>query len=210
MTNWRLQAVAFCSHPVMSLAADRHICCLWIPHLLKTNKLHVTPQLHANSVLDTIAWSFKEIFADSRFLVVLIWRQTFTILRCAHFRLPGNDGNFGQLWWKPVDIFAYCFTYLTTRGHAAGGAVGWGTALQPGRSRGRFPTISLEFFLDNPYGRTVALGLSRTLTEMSTRNIFWGKGGRCKGLTTLLPSCADCLEIWEPKPPGTLRACRGL
>jgi len=38
-----------------------------------------------------------------------------------------------------------------------------------------------------------------------------GKGGRFVGLTTLLPpSCADCLEIWEPRPPGTLRASPGL
>jgi len=35
------------------------------------------------------------------------------------------------------------------------------------------------------------------------------KGGRCAGLT-LPPSCADCLEIWEPQPPGSLRACPGL
>jgi hypothetical protein len=28
------------------------------------------------------------------------------------------------------------------------------------------------------------------------------------GLTTLPPSCADCLEVWEPQPPGTLRACQ--
>ena len=34
--------------------------------------------------------------------------------------------------------------------------------------------------------------------------------GRCVGLTTLPPSCADCLEIGEPQPPGTLRACPGL
>ena len=34
-----------------------------------------------------------------------------------------------------------------------------------------------------------------------------GKGGQCTGLTTLPPSRADCLEIWEPQPPGTLRAC---
>jgi hypothetical protein len=33
-----------------------------------------------------------------------------------------------------------------------------------------------------------------------------GKGGRCVQLTTLPPSCADCHEIWEPQPPGTLRA----
>jgi hypothetical protein len=30
------------------------------------------------------------------------------------------------------------------------------------------------------------------------------------GLTTLPRSCADCHEIWEPRPPGTLRACQGL
>ena len=32
------------------------------------------------------------------------------------------------------------------------------------------------------------------------------KGGRFLGLR-LLPSCADCLEIGEPQPLGTLRAC---
>ena len=36
------------------------------------------------------------------------------------------------------------------------------------------------------------------------------KDGRCVGLTTLPPSCADCFEIWEPQPAGTLRACPGL
>jgi len=36
------------------------------------------------------------------------------------------------------------------------------------------------------------------------------KGGRCVGLTTLPPSCSDCLEIWEPQPPGTLRTCSDL
>ena len=37
-----------------------------------------------------------------------------------------------------------------------------------------------------------------------------GKGTRCVGLTTLPLSCADCLEIWEPQPLGTRRACPGL
>jgi len=39
------------------------------------------------------------------------------------------------------------------------------------------------------------------------------KGGRCVRLTTLPPSCASCLEIWEPQTPGTLRsvkACTGI
>jgi hypothetical protein len=33
------------------------------------------------------------------------------------------------------------------------------------------------------------------------------KGGRCAGLTTLPPSRADCLEIWETQLLGSLRAC---
>ena len=66
------------------------------------------------------------------------------------------------------------------------------------------------FHLHNPPGRTMALGSTQFLTDMSTTYISWGKGGRCVELTTLLPSCADCLEIWEPQPPGTLRACPGL
>jgi hypothetical protein len=46
---------------------------------------------------------------------------------------------------------------------------------------------------------------------MSTRNISWaGKGGQCIGLTTLPPAHADCHEIWEAEPPGTLKACTGI
>jgi len=60
----------------------------------------------------------------------------------------------------------------------------------------------------------MAMGLTQHLTEMSTRNIFFGgggvKGGLYVGLTTLPHSCADCLEIWEPQSPGILRACPGL
>jgi hypothetical protein len=61
------------------------------------------------------------------------------------------------------------------------------------------------FHWHNPSSRIMALGLTQPLTDMSTRNISWGKGGRCVELTTLPPSCADCLEIWEPLPLGTLR-----
>ena len=53
--------------------------------------------------------------------------------------------------------------------------------------------------------------LTQPLTEMSSSCISWGvKVARGIGLTTLPPSCADCLEMWEPRPPGTLRACPGL
>jgi hypothetical protein len=64
-------------------------------------------------------------------------------------------------------------------------AVGTGTALQVGRSRFRFPLVSLEFFIDMIL--PTALGLTHPVTEMS-------QGGQCIGLTTLRPSCAECLE----------------
>jgi len=37
-----------------------------------------------------------------------------------------------------------------------------------------------------------------------------GKSDKFVGLTTLPPSCADYNEIWNPQPPGPLRACPGL
>ena len=55
-----------------------------------------------------------------------------------------------------------------------------------------------NYHLYNPSGRTMALGLTQPLTEMSTTNISFGKGDRCVMLTTLPPSCADCHEIWDP------------
>jgi hypothetical protein len=47
-------------------------------------------------------------------------------------------------------------------------------------------------------------------TQMYHEYFTRGKGSRYIGLTTLPLSCADCLEIREPQPPGTLRACPGL
>ena len=88
----------------------------------------------------------------------------------------------------------------------------WGTALSSLKFAGSVPDgVTGIFHRHNPSGRTMALVSTHPLTEMGTRNISWGgKGGRCVWLTTLPPSYADCLEIWEPQPPGTHRACPGL
>ena len=56
-----------------------------------------------------------------------------------------------------------------------GGAVGWGIVLQTGGSQVRLTMVSLDFFhWHNPSGRTMALGLTQPLIEMSTRNVSWG------------------------------------
>jgi len=95
---------------------------------------------------------------------------------------------------------------LTVKLGARGGAVCCGTALQAGRSRVRFPMVSLGFVhWYNPSGRTMALGLTQPPGMFPG-----GKDGRCVRLRTLSSSCADCLEIGEPQPPRTLWACLGL
>ena len=56
----------------------------------------------------------------------------------------------------------------------------------------------------------MVLGSTQPLTEMSTRNISWGKGGRCVRLTTVPPSCAVVMKSGDPnslEPSGPLQAC---
>jgi hypothetical protein len=58
---------------------------------------------------------------------------------------------------------------------------------------GSIPGGVTGFFSDIfPSDRTMALGSNQPLVKMSTRNIPGGKGGRCVGLTTSPPSCAEC------------------
>jgi len=67
--------------------------------------------------------------------------------------------------------------------------------------------VSLELFIDIILPAALWLwGRLSLLTEMSTSGIFWGVKAAD---ATLPPSYADCLEIWQPHPPGSSRACRG-
>ena len=66
------------------------------------------------------------------------------------------------------------------------------------------PSDHWDFYWPAPSGRTITLGSTQPLTEISTTDIPWGKGDRCVGLTILPPSCADCQNFWQPQPPGAL------
>ena len=78
------------------------------------------------------------------------------------------------------------------------------------RSRDRFPAVSLGF--------SVTYFLPTIPWPWSQLRPYWkwvpgtsgSKGGGCVRLTTSPPSRAECHEIWEPKPPGTLWATLGL
>jgi hypothetical protein len=97
------------------------------------------------------------------------------------------------------------FVYLVCRVSegARVGAVGWSIALRAGRSRVRFAMVSLKFFID--YGPGVDSASNRNEYQ---EYFLRGKGGWCVRLKTLPPSCADCLEIWNPQ--GLSRPVMGM
>jgi hypothetical protein len=64
------------------------------------------------------------------------------------------------------------------------------------------------FHWHNPSGCTVALGLTQTPTEISTRKVMLGvKLVGAWGWKPYHLHVPHHLVIWEPQPPRTLRAC---
>jgi hypothetical protein len=69
-----------------------------------------------------------------------------------------------------VSDFKKLITYILHETGARGSVVGSSTMLQAGRSPVRVPEEVDFFNLPNPSSRTMALGSTQPLTEMSTRN----------------------------------------
>ena len=76
-----------------------------------------------------------------------------------------------------------------------------------------FPDVVTGIFhWNNPSGRTVTLGLTQPLTEMSTRNISWGvKAAGAYGWQPYYLHVLTVLTFARLKPqPGAVQACNGI
>jgi hypothetical protein len=93
------------------------------------------------------------------------------------------------------------FETLNANGGAHSSVVHWGTVLQAGKSRVRFPKNSLDFLIDLIF-LTVLCPLSRLrlLTEMSTRNLPGGKERLGRGADNLAAICEPIVnKMWEAR-----------
>ena len=84
--------------------------------------------------------------------------------------------------------------------------------MQVGRSRDRFPVVSLGIFSVVPLTEPCALRSIQHL-KVSNRDFFWGKGGRCVWLTTYHPCSAETSRksgaLIYPEPLGPPRLVAG-
>jgi len=85
-------------------------------------------------------------------------------------------------------------------------------ALLVGRSRDRFPVVSLGIFSVVPPTEPCALRSTQRL-KVSTRDFSWGKGGQCVWLTTYHPCSAETSRksgvLTYPEPLGPPRPVAG-
>ena len=100
----------------------------------------------------------------------------------------------GLFWWGPTAAqwLRCCATNRKVAGSITAGVSG--------------------FFIDIKSDRTMALESTQPLTEMSTRSISWGKGGRCVRLTTYHHPCAVVTKSGNRnflEPSGPVQACNG-
>jgi hypothetical protein len=90
-----------------------------------------------------------------------------------------------------------------------GGTFVSGTALQAGRSRVRFPIVSLNIFIDfNTFGRIIALEPTQPMTEMTTG--VSSVGVKAVDVYDPQPRHLPAPISWKLWKPNLLRACPAL
>jgi len=106
----------------------------------------------------------------------------------SNFTEPEYGKDISLYTYISLNLLSSCIFWLTTMAlpETRGSAVGWGTALQVGKSRVRFPMLLLEFFIDIFLPATLWPWGWLSPKQKWVPGIFaGGKCGRCVGLTTL-------------------------
>jgi hypothetical protein len=124
-------------------------------------------------------------------------------------------GRSHNLWhadfnYSNTALYTYVFQRQTSGGHAVAQLIEAPRYKSEGRGfdfRWCHWNFSLTQSSRPPYDCGVDSASNRNVYQ---EKFVGSKGGRCLRLTTLPSSRADCLEIWGPEPPGTLRAYPGL
>jgi hypothetical protein len=186
--RWRSPSVSCPVCAVASKCRARGQWCLWITLL---SVIYI-----CYSFLIVISFYFLFSFYLLLFVVAVFlsflsslisFLLGFFLLRTPILVLPFNFFYFlvaffllsplSSITFYAILFFVYYFiSFLLLFTGACGSVVNWGTMLQARRSQIRFPMWSLDFFnWPNPSCRTMALGSTRPLTEMSTRNLPTGK-----------------------------------
>jgi len=132
------------------------------------------------------------------------------------YREVKRDG----LAWPPLQVFLFyfvcngCWYHLSPRNwlifmssYINYGGKRWCSWFRH-RATSRKVAASIGIFHWQPFRQHYGPEIDSASNRNEYHQYFpLGKGGRYVGLTTLPPSCAACHEIWEPQPPGILRAC---
>jgi hypothetical protein len=88
--------------------------------------------------------------------------------------------------WLNIHVNQNNFSTCSLKPGARGSVVGWGIMLQAGP----IPEEVIEFFnWSDPSSRTMALGSTQPLTEMSTRNLPGSKGRPVRKADNLTAIC---------------------
>jgi hypothetical protein len=111
---------------------------------------------------------------SSTFLYALIaCVETTSLFDCFHYPYPSVRST--QIWEKKDDAANKSTFKILGGGGGRRGAARLRRCTTNRKVAGSIPSgVTENFHWHNPSGRTMALGSTQPLTEMSTKNIFWG------------------------------------
>ena len=93
-----------------------------------------------------LARLMSHVDVDTKLAIIISYNDIRDHMLIRHFAIVRYWMTYERIAIKKNSTYSY--ERATVQCVVNGGAVGWGTALQTGRSGVRFPMVSLEFFID--------------------------------------------------------------